>query len=482
MFSDSFTYDDILIEPGSSDIDLHKVNLKTNLTKDIFLSIPILSAAMDTVTESKMAISLAREGGIGVIHKNLSVEEQISEVEKVKRAANGIVINPVTLGPDSTLEEAKRLSKYYSLTTFPVVDSARRVVGILTNRDTRFATDYAIKVKDLMSKDVVKVNHSASLEDAKRILNQKKIEKLVLVSEDNVLEGLVCIKDILNDINFPLSCKDEKGRLRVGAACGVGDKELVRVKELIKNEVDVLVVDTAHGHHKKVIDMVKTIKGIKKEVSVIAGNVATAEGTLALIRAGADAVKVGVGPGSICTTRMVTGVGYPQASAVKNCSEIADKYDIPIIADGGVRYSGDIAKALALGASSVMLGSLFSGTKEAPGEEFIFNGVLHKSYRGMGSIGAMQKGSKDRYFQEQHQTANKLVPEGVEAAVPMKGSVKEIIYQLVGGLRSSMGYVGANDLKEFKNKSKFVRITNAGYQESHVHDVLMTKESPNYKR
>ncbi len=481
MFVETYTYDDILLVPNKSNVSLSKINLKTSLTNKITINAPLISAAMDTVTESEMAIAMAQQGGIGVIHKNLSIQEQLAEVEKVKRAANGIVLNPVTLKKSSTLKELLKLSDYYSLTSFPVVDEKNQVVGIITSRDIRLEKNFDTSVDKLMSKDLVKVSKEISLAEAREILKKNKIEQLILVDKENHLKGLFCIKDIFNDINYPEASKDKKGRLMVGAACGVSDNELIRAKNLIQIGVDVLVVDTAHGHHNLVADMVKKIKKISNQVSIIAGNVVTPEGCLDLIKAGANGVKVGVGPGSICTTRIVTGVGYPQASAIKNCYQVAKKHKIPIIADGGIKYSGDIAKALALGASTVMIGSLFSGTKEAPGEEFLYNGVLHKSYRGMGSIGAMQKGSKDRYFQEDKKKSDKLVPEGVEAAVPIKGIVKDVFYQLIGGLKSSMGYVGVDNLKSFKSKSKFIKITSAGYQESHVHNVLMTKESPNYK-
>ena len=480
MFADSYTYDDILIIPQYSKVDLQKLDLTTQLTKKIKINAPLVSAAMDTVSESKMAIAMARQGGIGVIHKNLTIDEQISEVEKVKRAANGIVFNPITLSPDSTLKQAKELGSEYALTSFPVVDEDNKVLGIITNRDIRFEDELNTPVKKLMSRDVVKVSRELDLEEAKKILKEKKIERLIVTNEQNELKGLICIKDIFNSINFPNASKDKEGRLRVGAACGVGEEEMTRAQKLIEKGIDVLIIDTAHGHHQRVISMVEDVVHNFSEVSIIAGNVATAEGCLALIKAGADAVKVGVGPGSICTTRVVTGVGYPQASAIKNCYQVAREHDVPIIADGGIRYSGDIAKALALGASTVMVGSLLAGTEEAPGEEFIYNGVPYKSYRGMGSIGAMQEGSKDRYFQTHQNKSTKLVPEGVEGAVPIKGVVSDVFYQLMGGVKSSMGYAGASNLTDFK-KSKFVKVTLAGYNESHVHNVLMTKESSNYK-
>lgn len=480
-FTEAFTYDDILLLPGASQILPQQTKLDTHLTKNIAIKIPIVSSAMDTVTESAMAISLAQLGGIGIIHKNFSIEEQVKEVAIVKRAANGIVHNPLTLPPHVSIKDALEIMKSYAVTSFPIIDENRRVLGIVTNRDFRFVKELEKPVSSIMTTQVITTNGKESLEKMKMLFNKNKIEKLIVTNKKNQLNGLICIKDILADINFPDATKDSEGRLRVGAACGVTDQEKKRVEALLEVGADVIVVDTAHGHHINVLNMVSWIKKHFPKSELIAGNVGTREGTNALIDCGADAIKVGVGPGSICTTRVVTGVGVPQVTAIMDCLKSCKKANIPMIADGGIRFSGDIAKALALGAKTVMLGSIVAGATEAPGETFYYNGATYKSYRGMGSIGAMSKGSKDRYLQGDVEEKEKLVPEGIEGAVPVKGELKKIIFQLLGGLRSAMGYCGAIDLKELNKKAQFVRISPASFQESHVHDVVMTKESPNYK-
>ena len=480
MFKQGLTYDDILLIPTQSSVLPKDADLSTNLTKNIKLKIPLVSAAMDTVTESKVAISMALQGGIGIIHKNMSVEEQAYQIEIVKRAANGLIDKPNVLHPAEMIKDASKLMKEKFITSFPIVDQDNKVVGILTNRDLHFEMDLEKPVSSIMTKNVITAKKGTSLEEAKKILKQNKIEKLVIVDENERLTGLICIKDILNNINFPLATKDESGRLRVGAACGVSEKEFKRVEALLEAGVDVIVIDTAHGHHDNVINMVKKIKKNFSSKEVIAGNIATESAAEALIEAGADALKVGIGPGSICTTRIITGVGIPQVTAILNIVEIANKHNVPIIADGGIKYSGDIAKALALGASSVMIGSLLAGTEEAPGEIFYHNGRPYKSYRGMGSIGAMKKGTKDRYFQDEKEES-KLVPEGIEGGVPIKGSVADTIYQMIGGIRSAMGYTGSADLEKLQKNAEFVRISPAGLKESHVHDVMITHSSPNYE-
>ncbi len=478
-FKEALTFDDVLLIPQYSEVLPSDTDVSTRLTKRIRLNIPLLSAAMDTVTESELAKALAREGGIGIIHKNLSIKEQAHQVEIVKRTENGVIENPVVIHPNDTVFNALKLMAEYKIGGFPVVDDSGYLVGLLTNRDVRFETDVKKKVKELMTprNKLVVAKPGISLEKAKEILHQNRIEKLPIVDENDKLIGLITIKDVLSVIEHPNAARDQKGRLRVGAAVGTGKDTLERVEALIKAGVDVIVIDTAHGHSRKVIETVKLVKKTYPEIELIAGNVATAEATEALIKAGADAIKVGIGPGSICTTRIVAGIGVPQLSAVMECAEIAKRSDVPIIADGGIRYSGDIVKALAAGAETVMLGSIFAGTEESPGETVLYQGRKYKVYRGMGSIGAMKSGSADRYFQSENQ---KFVPEGVEGMVPYKGAVKDVVYQLVGGIRAGMGYVGAKDIKELQKKAKFVKITPASVKESHPHDIVITKEPPNY--
>ena len=474
----ALTFEDVLLVPKYSEVLPKEVDLKTRFTKNVELNIPIVSAAMDTVTESRAAIALARLGGIGVIHKNMDIATQAKEVEKVKKSESGIIIDPIKIFPDDTLAKAEELMATYKISGVPVVDKNGKLIGILTNRDMRFEKNYSKKVKEVMTKmPLVTAKEGITLEEAEEILHENKIEKLPIVDEEGYLKGLITIKDIQKKKEYPNANKDKFGRLRVAAAIGVGNG-IERAAALVGAGVDVIVIDSAHGHSKGIIDLVKAVKE-RFDVDVVAGNVATAEATRDLIKAGADAVKVGIGPGSICTTRIVAGVGVPQISAIDECAAEAKKHGVPVIADGGIKYSGDIAKALAVGASSVMIGSLLAGTEESPGETIMYQGRQYKSYRGMGSIGAMQKGSNDRYFQE-GTAADKLVPEGIEGMVPYRGKIKDVIHQLIGGLRASMGYVGAKDIPTFQERAEFVEITSAGLKESHVHDVTITKEAPNY--
>lgn len=477
ILKQAYTFDDVLLVPNKSEVLPKDVNFKTNLTKTIELNLPLMSAGMDTVTESKMAIAMAREGGIGIIHKNMSIEAQANEVETVKRQENGVIVNPFSIGKDNLISDALAIMSRYRISGVPVTEGGK-LVGIITNRDIAFETDYSKKVSEVMtSENLVTAHEGISMEDAKNILAKNKIEKLPLVDENFNLKGLITIKDIQKAIKFPNAAKDKSGRLLCGAAVGVTKDIMDRVDALYKVGVDVITIDTAHGHSKGVIDAVKSVKSKYPELQVIAGNIATAEATVALIEAGADCVKVGIGPGSICTTRVVAGVGVPQLTAVMDCVEAAESYGVPVIADGGLKYSGDIVKALAAGAKVCMMGSMLAGCEEAPGEIEIYQGRSYKVYRGMGSLGAMAAGSKDRYFQEE---GKKLVPEGVEGRIPFKGTVVDTIYQLVGGIRSGMGYLGAPTLKELYETSNFVIQTSAGFRESHPHDISITKEAPNY--
>ena len=477
----ALSFDDVLIKPAQSSVLPNEATTLTNITKNIKLAIPLISSAMDTVTEYKVAISMAQSGGLGIIHKNMSIQEQADQVKWVKRYETGMVVNPVTISPDKTLLDALNLMKAENISGIPVVeDSSNKLVGILTNRDVRFATDDTQLIKELMtSKNLITVNDAVNTTEAKNLLHKHRIEKLIVVDNEYRCTGLITVKDIEKSQLYPNATKDIKGSLRVGAAIGVGDEAIKRAKQLIAVGVDILVVDTAHGHSDKVLSTVQEIKKIKK-VDVIAGNVATKEATKALIDAGADCVKVGIGPGSICTTRIVAGIGVPQFSAILECAVEAKKAGIAVIGDGGIKYSGDIAKAIGAGAKAVMVGSLFAGTDESPGEVYLFKGRSYKSYRGMGSIGAMARGSADRYFQEEIKETMKLVPEGVEGRVPYKGPLEPIVHQLVGGLKSSMGYTGSKDIENFQSRVEFVRITSAGLRESHVHDIDVTRESPNY--
>ena len=471
------TFDDVLLVPQYSDILPRDIDVSTYLTNKIKLNIPLLSAAMDTVTESRLAIAIAREGGIGIIHKNMSIEQQATEVDRVKRSEHGVIVDPFYLSPEHTIADAEELMAKYRISGVPITENGK-LVGILTNRDMRFLTDYSQKIGDVMTKEnLVTAPVGTDLNKAKEILRKHKIEKLPLVDEHGYLKGLITIKDIEKTIQYPNSAKDENGRLLVGAAIGVTSDMMDRAQALIKAKVDVLVLDSAHGHSKNIIEAVKKIKSAFPDIQLIAGNVATAGGVRDLAKAGADAVKVGIGPGSICTTRVVTGVGVPQITAITDCSIEARKHNVRIIADGGIKYSGDIPKAIAAGAHTVMIGNLFAGTEESPGESEIYQGRRFKVYRGMGSLAAMQKGSQDRYFQE---GTTKLVPEGVEGRVPFKGPLSETVFQLVEGLKHAMGYCGTRNIEELINNSKFMRITNAGLKESHPHDISITKEAPNY--
>ena len=482
MIEEALTFDDVLLQPSESSIGPGDADVKTQLTNKIHLNIPLISSAMDTVTEHKLAIAIAQLGGIGVIHKNFSIERQAKEVEKVKKYESGMVINPITISPESSIEDAFALMDKYKISGIPVVDDiTKKLNGILTNRDLRFSQNYKEKVTSLMTKDVVTVKKNTSPEQAKELLHKHRIEKLVVIDQENRCIGLITVKDIEKSQKFPNSCKDSDGRLRVAAATGVGLSGLKRAEKLIESGVDLLVVDTAHGHSKKVLNTIKELSRISNSVDILGGNVATPDGTKALIDSGANVVKIGIGPGSICTTRMIAGVGLPQLSAIIECSKIAKKNKIPVIADGGIKYSGDIAKAIAAGANGVMVGSLFAGTDEAPGEVFLYQGRSYKSYRGMGSLGAMARGSADRYFQEEIEKL-KLVPEGIEGQVPYKGPIENVIHQLVGGLKSAMGYTGNANIESMKKNCVFRKITNAGLKESHVHDVMITRESPNYRQ
>lgn len=477
---EGLTFDDVLILPGKSEVLPRNVKVGTQLTKKIRLNIPLMSAGMDTVTESRMAIAMAREGGIGIIHKNMSIEKQALEVDRVKRSEHGIITDPFYLSRDHIVADALELMERYRISGVPIVDASNTLVGILTNRDIRFEKDITRKIDEVMTKENLKTAPiDISMDEALEIMKHYKIEKLPLVDDHFKLSGLITIKDIEKSIEFPNSARDEKGRLLAGAAVGVTNDMMERVAALVKSQVDVITVDTAHGHSKGVLEAVAKIKSNYPDLQVVAGNVATAEATVDLIKAGADCVKVGIGPGSICTTRVVTGIGVPQITAVMNCSKAAAEYEVPVIADGGVKYSGDITKAIAAGANIVMAGSLFAGTEESPGEEVLYEGRRYKEYRGMGSMGAMDSGSKDRYFQDD---TKKYVPEGVEGRVHYKGKLGDVVYQLIGGLKSGMGYVGARDIAELQEKARMIKITAASLVENHPHDIMITRESPNYQR
>ncbi len=474
------TFDDVLLLPAFSKVLPSEVDLSTQLTRKIRLNCPLLSAPMDTVTEDNLAIALAQQGGIGIIHRNLPPDRQRKMIERVKRSISVVIPDPITLEPETTLEDALQVMDKFHITGIPVTKN-KKLVGILTNRDIRFENKRNKPISELMTKEnLVTIREGTSLEKSKKLLHENRIEKLPVVDSKGNLKGLLTLKDILQSSEYPDAAKDEKGRLLVGAALGVSTDYMDHIDELVQVGLDVLTIDSAHGHSNKVIQTVGEIKKKFPELQVIAGNVATVEGTQALIKAGADAVKVGIGPGSICTTRIVTGVGVPQITAVQKCSEVADKKGVPIISDGGIRHSGDITKAIAAGAKSVMIGSLFAGTEESPGEKILYQGRSYKEYRGMGSIGAMKKGSSERYFQEMGLNESKLVPEGVEARIPYRGSVESTVHQLLGGLRSGMGYCGCETIQGLRTQSKFIKVTSSGLRESHVHDVIVTKEAPNY--
>lgn len=475
---EGLTFDDVLLVPRKSSIVPRDVDVSTVLSPTVKLNIPLISAGMDTVTESALAIAIAREGGIGIIHKNMSVAQQAEEVDRVKRSESGVITNPFSLTPEHHVYDAEELMGKYRISGVPICDDQGKLVGILTNRDLRFVHDFSIKIKDVMTRDnLVTAPVGTTLQQAEGILQRHKIEKLPLVDETNTLKGLITIKDIEKAIQFPNAAKDRHGRLLVGAAVGVSKDTFERAEALVKAGIDLLVVDSAHGHQINIVEMVRKLRESFPELTIVAGNVATGEATRDLIEAGASIVKVGIGPGSICTTRIIAGIGVPQITAIYDCATVAREYNVPIIADGGIKYSGEITKAIAAGASAVMLGSLFAGTEESPGESEIYQGRRYKSYRGMGSIGAMKEGSKDRYFQEDN---SKLVPEGIEGRLPYKGPLKDTIHQLIGGLRSGMGYCGTESIEQLKNDTEFVRITGAGLRESHPHDVQITKEAPNY--
>ncbi|HVN59409.1 MAG TPA: IMP dehydrogenase [Bacteroidales bacterium] len=479
---EGLTFDDVLLIPSYSEVLPREVDISTLFSRNIRLNTPVVSAAMDTVTEAELAISIAREGGIGVIHKNMTIEKQASQVKKVKRAENVMIYDPVTIHPDATVAEALNLMKEYRIGGIPVVDKNGILKGIVTNRDLRFESNASRKISQVMTTNLITTDHQSNLESAARILQKHKIEKLPIVDETGKLIGLITYKDITKTKDRPNSCKDDKGRLMVAAAVGIAADTLERAESLVNANVDAIVIDTAHGHTKNVIHFLKEIKKNYPGVDVVAGNIGTSEAAKRLVKEGADGVKVGIGPGSICTTRIVAGVGIPQLTAIYNVAKALEGSGIPVIADGGIRYSGDIIKAIAAGADSIMAGSLFAGVEESPGETIIYNGRKFKTYRGMGSIEAMQMGSKDRYFQDVEDDIKKLVPEGIEARVPYKGSLSEVIYQMTGGLRAGMGYLGAGNIETLKKEARFVRITNSGIIESHPHDVTITREAPNYSR
>ncbi len=477
----ALTFDDLLLKPAASKVLPSEVSLVTRLTSKIQLNTPLISAAMDTVTESAAAITMAREGGIGIVHKNMGIDQQVLEVERVKKSESGMIIDPIVVRQDQSVAEVQQIMAHYKISGLPVLDSGK-LVGIVTNRDLRFVSDNDLRVSDVMtSKNLVTAKVGIDLEHSKALLHEHRIEKLLVVDDEGSLKGLITIKDLEKIKKYPHSAKDEFGRLLVGAAIGVGEDVEEQTEKLLNAGVDVVVLDSAHGHSAGVISSIEAVRGAFPDLQIIAGNIATAEGAKDLIRAGANAIKVGVGPGSICTTRIVAGVGVPQITALHDCVQVAKEYDIPVIADGGIKHSGDLAKAIGVGASTIMIGSLFAGTDETPGETFLYQGRTYKGYRGMGSLGAMAEGSSDRYFQAETNITAKLVPEGIEGKVPYRGPLANVIYQLLGGLRSGMGYVGAATIEELQQKAQFVRISAAGLRESHVHDVIITKEAPNYR-
>jgi IMP dehydrogenase len=478
---EGFSFDDVLLLPNYSDVLPKNVDTGTQLTRNLKLNIPIVSAAMDTVTEAQVAISMAREGGIGFVHRNMDIATQTMEVDQVKKSESGMIVDPVTIHPDQRVQQVLELMAKYRISGVPVT-KGDQLVGIVTNRDLRFETDMEKKISDVMTKDnLVTVSEGIGLEDSKKLLHQHRIEKLLVTDDKGRLKGMITIKDIEKIKKYPNACKDQMGRLRVGAAIGVGPDRLERAQALLKAGADVLLIDTSHGHSLNVIETVKELKETFSEIELIAGNVATAKGAEDLVQAGVDAVKIGIGPGSICTTRIVAGIGVPQVTAILNCKSVANKTGVPLIADGGIKYSGDLAKAIGAGAHSVMIGGLFAGTEESPGETILFQGRSYKVYRGMGSIEAMKKGSKDRYYQTEQEADDKLVPEGIVGRVPYRGSLAANIHQLIGGLKAGMGYVGCRTIEELRDKARFMRITAAGLRESHVHDVIITKEAPNYR-
>ncbi|MDL2121907.1 MAG: IMP dehydrogenase [Deltaproteobacteria bacterium] len=477
---EAYSFDDVLLIPGYSDVLPKDVNISTRLTKNLTLNIPIVSAAMDTVTEARTSISMAREGGLGFIHRNMSIKSQVLEVDKVKKSESGMIIDPVTVNPDQPVHEVLKLMEQYRISGLPVV-KGDQLVGILTNRDLRFETNMEKKVSEVMTREnLVTVSEGITLEDSKKLLHKHRIEKLLVVDKNGRLTGMITIKDIEKIKKYPNACKDSMGRLRVGAAVGVGSDMEERAEALLKADADVILIDTAHGHSRNVIDAVKILKSNFDDIELIAGNVGTSKGADDLVKAGVDGVKIGIGPGSICTTRIVAGIGIPQVTGIMNCRSISNKTGVPLIADGGIKFSGDITKAVGAGAHVVMIGGLFAGTEESPGESIFFQGRSYKLYRGMGSIEAMKKGSKDRYYQSEAIEDDKLVPEGIVGRVPYKGSLSANIFQLVGGLRAGMGYVGCQTIEELREKARFIKITAAGLRESHVHDVIITKEAPNY--
>ncbi|QGS52321.1 IMP dehydrogenase [Spiroplasma tabanidicola] len=480
IIGEGITFDDVLLVPNYSEVLPNEVSLKTQLTPKITLNMPVISAAMDTVTEADLAIAMAREGGLGIIHKNLTIEEQALEVSKVKRNESGFIKDPITVFKNNTIEEAMKIMSTYKVSGLPVIDDNKKLIGIITNRDIKYIKSTNFIVEEVMTKEgLITGTPETTIEEAKQIMVKNKIEKLPIIDKEGTIKGLITTKDIDKAISYPYACKDQQGRLRAGAAVGVGEDTMPRVKALVEAGVDVIVVDSAHGHSKSILEVIKNIRKRYPDLNIIGGNVCTASGAKALYEAGANSVKVGVGPGSICTTRVVAGVGVPQISAINEVYEWAKDKDVTIVADGGIKYSGDIVKALAAGANCVMLGSIFAGTEESPGEEIIANGKKYKTYVGMGSLAAMSRGSKDRYFQKD---AKKLVPEGIEGRVPFKGHAKDVIFQLNGGLRSGMGYTGSKDIDDLRHNTKFVKITSASLRESHPHDVELTKESPNYNK